>query len=174
MPLGNGDIGLNVWAEKDGDLLFYISKTDAWDEIGRLVKLGRVRVKFQPNPFLDGLPFMQALKLREGQIEIRAGKPESAIDLKVWVDANHPVIHIDGSGKQPFHAQVSLEMWRTEKRMLQGGEIESAYGLHRELLAEGRKPVRFLWSCTLTPSFPRRITVLFGSIGTQHRSGPQQ
>lgn len=30
MPLGNGDLGLNVWVEKDGDLLFYISNTDAW------------------------------------------------------------------------------------------------------------------------------------------------
>lgn len=26
MPVGNGDIGLNVWIEEDGDLLFYISK----------------------------------------------------------------------------------------------------------------------------------------------------
>ena len=24
MPIGNGDIGLNVWVEEDGDLLFYI------------------------------------------------------------------------------------------------------------------------------------------------------
>ena len=31
MPLGNGDIGLNVWVEKNGDLLFYISKVDAFD-----------------------------------------------------------------------------------------------------------------------------------------------
>ncbi len=30
MPLGNGDIGLNVWVDPGGDLLFYISKTDAW------------------------------------------------------------------------------------------------------------------------------------------------
>src|SRR5580693_5183646 len=30
MPLGNGDIGLNVWVEPEGDVLFYISKTDAW------------------------------------------------------------------------------------------------------------------------------------------------
>ncbi|MEN6603290.1 MAG: DUF5703 domain-containing protein, partial [Bryobacteraceae bacterium] len=29
MPLGNGDIGLNLWVEEGGDLLFYISKTDA-------------------------------------------------------------------------------------------------------------------------------------------------
>ncbi len=30
MPIGNGDIGLNVWVETNGDLLFYIGKTDAW------------------------------------------------------------------------------------------------------------------------------------------------
>jgi len=30
MPIGNGDIGANVWVEDGGDLLFYISKTDAF------------------------------------------------------------------------------------------------------------------------------------------------
>ena len=45
MPIGNGDIGLNLWVEEGGDLLFYISKTDSWSENGRLLKLGRVRVK---------------------------------------------------------------------------------------------------------------------------------
>ena len=34
MPLGNGDIGLNVWTDSNGDLLFYIGKTDAWDDYG--------------------------------------------------------------------------------------------------------------------------------------------
>ena len=61
MPLGNGDIGLNVWVEKSGDLLFYISKTDAWsDNVGGnkgLLKLGRVRVRLDPNPFAEGQPF---------------------------------------------------------------------------------------------------------------------
>src|SRR4030042_5652301 len=45
MPTGNGDIGLNVWAEESGDLLFYIGKTDLWDDNSRLLKLGRVRFK---------------------------------------------------------------------------------------------------------------------------------
>ncbi|MEI8139935.1 MAG: DUF5703 domain-containing protein [bacterium] len=26
MPLGNGDVALNVWVEEGGDLLFYIAK----------------------------------------------------------------------------------------------------------------------------------------------------
>src|SRR5208283_3619530 len=43
MPLGNGDISLNAWVEADGDLQFYIGKTDAWDDNSRLLKLGRVR-----------------------------------------------------------------------------------------------------------------------------------
>ena len=54
MPLGNGDIGLNVWTEQNGDILFYISKTDAWDENNELVKVGRVRITLTPNPFATG------------------------------------------------------------------------------------------------------------------------
>ena len=50
MPIGNGDIGLNVWVDEGGDLLFYLAKTDAWSENARLLKLGRVRVRLSPNP----------------------------------------------------------------------------------------------------------------------------
>lgn len=55
MPLGNGDIGLNVWVEDGGDLLFYLSKTDAWDENARLISSaefvflsGRIRSYYTP------------------------------------------------------------------------------------------------------------------------------
>ena len=59
MPIGNGDVGLNVWVEESGDLVFYIGKTDAWSETVRLLKLGRVRVRLSPNPFVSGQPFLQ-------------------------------------------------------------------------------------------------------------------
>ena len=42
MPIGNGEMGLNLWVEEDGALLFYVSRTDAWSEICRLLKLGRI------------------------------------------------------------------------------------------------------------------------------------
>jgi hypothetical protein len=79
MPLGNGDIGCNVWVEPNKDLLFTIGKTDSWSENGRLLKLGRVRVSFSPNPFYHGdawnfRPFRQELKLRQGELEITAGE----------------------------------------------------------------------------------------------------
>ena len=30
MPIGNGDLAANVWVEPTGDLIFYLSKSDAW------------------------------------------------------------------------------------------------------------------------------------------------
>ncbi len=41
MPAGNGDIGANVWVNPDGEIHFYISKTDAFSENGRLLKIGK-------------------------------------------------------------------------------------------------------------------------------------
>src|ERR1700723_4361559 len=60
MPLGNGDITANVWVENNGgDLMMYLGKSDTWSEATRLLKLGRVRTHFSPNPFASGLPFTQ-------------------------------------------------------------------------------------------------------------------
>ena len=60
MPIGNGDVALNVWVEprpddaKNEDLLFYIAKADSVNENSQLLKLGRVRISFDPNPFVEG------------------------------------------------------------------------------------------------------------------------
>src|SRR5512137_1235594 len=77
MPLGNGDIALNAWMTSDGDLQFYISKTDAWDDNARLVKVGKVRVRLEPNPVATAKAFRQELKLGEGCVEIRLGPDPS-------------------------------------------------------------------------------------------------
>jgi len=130
MPLGNGDIGLNVWVEEGGDLLFYISKTDAWSESARLLKLGRVRVRFSPSPFTTGEPFRQTLKLSSGEILIEAGKRGSEIRLKIWVDANQPVVRVESDSDQNLEMQVIYERWRDQQRRLEGQELlSSAYGL---------------------------------------------
>lgn len=47
MPIGNGDLAANVWVEPNGDLLFYLSKSDAWSSGQELLKLGRVRVRLE-------------------------------------------------------------------------------------------------------------------------------
>ncbi|MBR2034936.1 MAG: hypothetical protein IJ984_02675, partial [Prevotella sp.] len=47
MPCGGGSIGMNVWVE-DGDILFYLSRSGAFDENNTLLKQGRVRIKLTP------------------------------------------------------------------------------------------------------------------------------
>jgi hypothetical protein len=137
MPLGNGDIGLNVWVEPNGDLCFYISKTDAWgaqtepgwDEWmrtgGVLMKLGEIRVSLAAGdragaatpgtPTSAGPAFRQTLRLRQGDILVREGADGDTTTLRVWVDANHPVIRIEATGARTFSMKATLRDWRLGK-----------------------------------------------------------
>jgi len=124
MPLGNGDIGLNVWVEKNGDLVFYIAKTDAWGgEIdpgkdiwvkqgGVLMKLGAVRVSVTPNPLAVNSAFKQILKLRNGEITVQEGTGVNEVDFRVWVDANNPVIRVEAKSGRQSTVSVKLDNWR--------------------------------------------------------------
>ena len=61
MPLGGGDIGLNVWAE-GGDLCFYICRSGSYDEHNALLKAGRVRLRVGEGGDPTA-PFRQTLRL---------------------------------------------------------------------------------------------------------------
>ena len=106
MPLGNGDVGANVWVEPNGDWLCYVSKVDAYDAGHVLKKLGRIRVRFAPS--LATNDFSQTLLLREGAIAIHAG----GVNLRVWVDANQPVIRVTGTSAAPVTVTASWETLR--------------------------------------------------------------
>jgi hypothetical protein len=116
MPLGNGDIGVNLWVEADGDLQFFISKTDAWDDNARLVKVGKVRVRFEPNPFAANQSFCQTLSLRDGTVKIQAGEGDRQTVIQVWVDANQPAIHATTESSSPIQTTAAVELWRTEPK----------------------------------------------------------
>ena len=116
MPIGNGDIGLNVWVEPSGDLAFYISKTDAWNadvqgSLG-LMKLGGVHLSMNPSPLVPGAPFLQVLKVHDGEIQIKEGSDDNGVLLRVWVDANHPVIRVEMKSGQPVSVKVTQDDWR--------------------------------------------------------------
>ncbi len=112
MPIGNGDITSNVWVEKDGDLMLYLGKSDNWSEGTRMLKTGRVRISILPNPFLTGNSFKQELNLHKGEMNVSAGATGSMIKLKIWVDANHPVIHVEATGDQKFSMKCKTEIMR--------------------------------------------------------------
>ena len=111
MPLGNGDVGINAWVEANGDLIFYVSKTDAWDENDRLCKIGRVRVRFDP-PLVPKDGFRQELKLREGVIEIGSQRSGVGSQIRIWVDPDQPVVRMEAESAEPVTCRAEVELWR--------------------------------------------------------------
>jgi hypothetical protein len=118
MPLGNGDVGVNVWFEANGDILFYVSKVDAYDAQHLLPKLGRVRLRTEPA--LDINQVKTTLLLKEAAVEILAGDTK----FRVWVDANAPVVRVLGHCPTPRKVSIaaeSLRQWQNAADPLSGG-----------------------------------------------------
>jgi alpha-L-fucosidase 2 len=122
MPLGNGYIALNVWTEQNGDIVLLLAKSDAWSENGQLLKLGRVRVKLTPNPFVSPDGFTQTLKLESGEVQLRNGKNI----VRIWVDANNPVAHVEVQSEQPVQLEAKSELWRTKAYHLNQKAVSQA------------------------------------------------
>jgi len=119
MPLGNGDVALNVWTEQNGDIILLIAKSDAWSENGQLLKLGRIRVSLKPNPFTNSTSFTQTLRLETGDVELRTGNNF----VRVWVDANNPAVHLQAQTEAPVELKATSEVWRTKKYYLDAHAI---------------------------------------------------
>jgi hypothetical protein len=119
MPIGNGTLGANVWVEKNGDLVLLLSRTDAWSETDRLLKLGRVRVRLEPNPF-TAAGFRQELKLAEGRIEL--SEPEAQARVVVYVTPTVDQIRVEGRTATPVKVTATLENWRTAKKTFENDD----------------------------------------------------
>ncbi len=121
MPCGGGDIGLNVWVEK-GDLLFYFSRSGTFDENNAFLKLGRVRVRLEPNPFEGNGDFHQELNLEDGSVYISGTHNGISAKVHVWVDVFRPVIHLSVDCNKPVLAEAGYESWRYRDHLLKGKE----------------------------------------------------
>ncbi len=125
MPIGNGEVVLNVWVEEStGDLLFYIARTDAISEISRILKLGRIRIHFDPPRQKSA--FEQRLNLQKGEINIQQGDRK----IRLFVDAESDTIVVTGESKLPFRASATLECWRNESHTIPKEEQRSAWSVH--------------------------------------------
>jgi hypothetical protein len=113
MPLGNGEVALNAWIEPSGDLRFFIARTDAWDGYGRLLKVGGVRIRIGDGDASRTRSFRQTLTVQDATLRASYGEGETRVELKLWVDANRPVIVVEATSAQPTVACATLELWRT-------------------------------------------------------------
>ncbi|WP_225865883.1 DUF5703 domain-containing protein [Dyadobacter aurulentus] len=119
MPCGGGDIGLNVWVE-NGDVLFYMSRSGAFDENNQMLKQGRMRLRLAPNPFHAG-DFKQELQLSKGSVRISAG----GTVLDIWVDVFRPLIHVSVKSSRPTQLNAFYESWRFEDHVVAGPELRA-------------------------------------------------
>lgn len=115
-PLGNGRTGISLWVEEDGDLQFYIGHTDAQSEMDRNIKLGKIILKLDPNPFTKDAEFTQRLILREGCVRVKAVGKDNTVDIKVFVDAGADRIYVDVNSDKPLRASAQLFCWRTDEK----------------------------------------------------------
>ncbi len=143
LPLGNGDISLNVWVDTKGDLLFYVGKTDSWGDNGRLLKVGRLRFHVPGgNPPIPG--FSETLGLADGTFRFTIGKGKGARRGRVWVDARHPVVVVELSGESPFPVEASLEPWRKKRETLPSLEVS-------DVLLDRSRPGNMHAPCVVEP-----------------------
>jgi len=139
MPLVGGDMACNVWVE-NGELLIYVSRSGSFDELGTYLKLGRVRVKLSPNPFDASDSFRQKLKLQDGFVEIEGKAEDHSLNarIKLWVEVNRPIVHIDVDANRPLEVEASYESWRTEERELAPGNYGERFACFNLMAFPGK------------------------------------
>ncbi|WP_199769323.1 DUF5703 domain-containing protein [Flavivirga eckloniae] len=145
MPLGGGDVGLNVWVENN-ELLFYIGQSGTFDENNQMLKHGRVRISSEPNLFENGMSFSQELKINEGYILIKSQNTDGHIEFKLWVDVFKPVIHVEAISDIPVKLHAQYESWRFD-------DLEIPLGLRH--------------SCFSYSGFPGTVTTYKDSVSFQ-------
>ncbi|MCU0509391.1 MAG: DUF5703 domain-containing protein [Anaerolineae bacterium] len=138
MPLGGHSVGCNVWVE-NGELLLYFQQSGGFDENGSMLKGGRLRIAFDPNPFT--VDFLQQLLLEEGYILVEGRNNRGSARTTLWVDARLPVIHIDISAEYGFTLRAQYETWRDKDRRVDNQSYELFQC--KEVWGDPDKPVIF-------------------------------
>lgn len=120
MPCGGGDIGLNIWVEKD-ELFIYVSRSGSFDENNALLKSGRLRLKFTPNT-LAGIKFRQQLHLEKGYVTVSGENNGVKTEVKIYADVLTPTVHIAAKSSANVQLEARYETWRFEDRVLKSRE----------------------------------------------------
>jgi hypothetical protein len=120
LPIGNGDLAANVWTESNGEIVLYLAKNDAWDHLGRLIKIGRIRLTLKPGLLTDSGKFEQKLSLEDASVIIA----NESTAVRLWIDAHWPRLNIEVTSTQPCEIRASLDPWREAPRRI--GKQESA------------------------------------------------
>ncbi|MGY3054913.1 hypothetical protein ACVWYG_003122 [Pedobacter sp. UYEF25] len=123
MPVGGNDIGCNVWVEKNS-IYFYVGRSNSFDENNALLKSGRIKITFTPNPFKK---FSQELKLKVGYVEIIGTDGSLKVTSRLWVEPDAPEIHLDVVSNSNISVKAEYQNWRTEKKPISSRWVVPSY-----------------------------------------------
>jgi hypothetical protein len=115
MPLsGRHGAGANVWVQ-DGSIWLYLAHNCAYDENGRLLKLGCVRIT-PSGQILQGFSsFFQELDLASGEIRIRIDSHgEESFTASLWFAGETLIIQTSTSTGRTL--EISFATWRDRDR----------------------------------------------------------
>ena len=76
------------------------------------MKVGAVRIKVGDGPAERTRKFRQILTTKDGTLSASYGEGEAQVDLRLWLDANRPVICVEAQTAKPSTASAMLELWR--------------------------------------------------------------
>lgn len=115
MPLaGMWGAGANVWMQ-DGHLWIYLAHNGAYDERGRLLKLGCIRITPTDTPWEGGRRFLQKLDLEAGGIRIEvADRPDQAWSIDLWFAGQTLVAEV--VAEQAEGLEIAFGTWRDMTR----------------------------------------------------------
>lgn len=115
MPLsGRLGAGANVWVQ-DGALWLYLAHNGAYDEDGRLLKLGALRITPSNGALSEPSSFKQQLDLASGAILIDAvSKKGQSLNLKLWFAGENLIIEFTSNSKTAL--EISFGSWRDVTR----------------------------------------------------------
>lgn len=159
MPFGGGDMGGNIWVEK-GNIYLYLQKSGCFSDNGEYLKLGRVRISFNPNPFEEPNLFIQKLKLEDGYVSIKARNNKADVDIKLWVDIVSKSVHMTSQSNKPININVAYENWRTKDHELKDAD-KGRFGCYGFEGYPGK-----IWKTTDTIQYSKNAVLFY------HRNSP--
>ncbi len=114
MPLsGSRGAGANVWVQ-DGSVWIYPGHNSAYDENGRQMKLGCVRLTPPSDVLAAFSEFRQELDLASGAILISARSGEKSLTLRLWYAGENLIV--EGTNLPEGVWQVAFATWRDVER----------------------------------------------------------
>ena len=109
IPLGNGEMGANVWVEADGGVRMLLSRTDALSEMYRLLKTGLYCLRLTPNPFNEKTE--SHFSLSDAALTITAGD----VSIRLYMDMYAPCLRVSVASKAPVDVTVEAVNYRSEE-----------------------------------------------------------